>query len=964
VTRVPARLLRCVATALLALTLSAAAQDLPEAARSLMEEADRAREANHIDDAIAKYRRAIEVAPSLASAYVNLGALYFNQGKSAEAYDTFIRGVAAVPTDRTLLSNAAAAAQQVGKSAEALKFVDAAIERSARDAALHALRSTILRSLNRNDDALAAITRATQLAADEPKYQFTLGNLLAPLGRRDDAIAAYRRAVQLDKTFLRAYYNLGAVLFDAGRYDEALDAYRMALAPIDQAFAAHQPVEVIHARAYANLGAIYLKQQQWDAAIQAYAKSARLDDGTAAHYNLGFLYFTTGKFDRAEQEYRKALAGDPSLPLAYLHLGTIAFRAAKYDDAIRLLRDGLPHFGTDEKRAALRMLGRAQWTHGDAAAARASLQDAVDLDAHDAESLLLLGRIARHDRRTDEAKTLLDRAHAAAPQNQVITLEQALVARDANDLVAERAALEALPPRDVIRTELAVIAARQNPSAASLRALKIDAPDVAAVLDALDGRRDAAARVLAASASPLARGDAGLLLWELGRTGDAKPYLAAAHQAFAEWSEVTLAAGEIALAEKRYDDADRLLSSIRCDAKPQDAIVGSRLDLTLGADANVCGRARQSLAQALLAEAVDDVERAAKREDDAAGRRARQLADRAGSLDERYRGVAWLVRGTVDLVAGDDASARDELSRATGSGLPPALAAIARANLQAAQPLKETPADEEPVSSQPRRTVVVFLPDTPAENDKKLAEAATSIVNALAAESSLPLRVELFRRAADARAFVAANRDRVGVMITNPEVIASGFTPRYALAREGRTTYRRVVVVPAASSARTLGDLAGKSITAVDALGDDGVHVTTRVPDDLTAVANALYGRTAAALVAENNPLLAEHARELRVVHTTAPQSLPVVAFAAMPANDRAALDDAMRKLPRAALAPLQLTGLTRIGNEPHAAAKREVQTPTLAMLGLRLDPPPRMPLRVSVDLPRVDIPEDLFGKP
>src|ERR1043166_9357057 len=152
------------AAAVIALTILApvlrAQEDVPEVARTLMEDADRAREANRIDDAIAKYRRVIDVAPSLGSAYANLGALYFKQGKMAEAYDTFVRGVAAAPADRTLLSNAAATAQQLGKSADALKYVDEAISRSPRDAALHSLRSTVLRSLNHNEDALAAISEA------------------------------------------------------------------------------------------------------------------------------------------------------------------------------------------------------------------------------------------------------------------------------------------------------------------------------------------------------------------------------------------------------------------------------------------------------------------------------------------------------------------------------------------------------------------------------------------------------------------------------------------------------------------------------------------------------------------------------------------------------------------------------------------------------------------------------------
>jgi tetratricopeptide (TPR) repeat protein len=940
---------------------AARAQDVPEVARSLMEEADRAREANRLDEAVTKYRRVLQLAPGLASVYANLGALYFKQGKVTEAYDTFVRGLSNVPADRTLLSNAAATAQQLGKSADALGYVDTAIGRSTRDAALHSLRATILHSLKRNNEALAAITQATEIAPDDAKYRFSLGNILVSLGRTGDAIAAYRKAVDLDRNFLHAYFNLGAVLFEAGRYDEALDAYHMALAPIDLLFSSHQPVEAINARAYANLGAIYLKQQKWSEAIDAYQKAASLDDDTTAHYNLGFLFFTTGKMDRAQDEYRKALASDPTLPLANLHLGTIAFRAAKYDEAIKFFREGMPHFDSFSKPIALRMLGRAQLTRGDRAGARASLEEALTLDRNDVESLLLLGRLARRERRLADAKSLLDRAQIAAPQNPIMTLERALVARDANDLAGERAALEALPDRPALRAELAVVNLRQNPDAATLRAAHINAPEVTAVLDALDGKRDAAARTLSHSPSPIARGDAGLLFWELGKSAEAKPHLAAAHKVFADWNEVTLAAGELAIEAKRYDDAADLLSAIRCDAETWGR-AGPALELSLGPPADICGRTKKSLARALLLQSTDEINRAVKQQDEGAARRAAQLADRAAALDSHQQSLALVLRGTSQLILGSDTAARESLERAIDGNLPAAIEAIAKKNLDTAQP--PTPVPAEPTSTQARHTVVVFLPDTPAMTEKKLAEAAIAIVEGVASASSLPLKTELFRRAEDARAFIAANRDRVGVVIANPEFISHDFSPRYAFSHQGQTTYQRKVVVPVRSRAKSLSDLRGKMISAVDALSDDGIGVTTRVADDLTALANALYGRTDAALVSEFNPLLAEHAHELRVVHTTASRPLPVLAFAPMPAADRTALDDAVRSLPASIFAPLQFSGLIRLGGETRVARKREIVVVPAAALGLDVDPPIAVPLRVSVELPRVEIPEDLFGVP
>src|SRR2546428_11776957 len=112
---------------------------------------------------------------------------------------------------------------------------------------------------------------------------------------------------------------------------------------------------------------------------------------------------------------------------------------------------------------------------------------------------------------------------------------------------------------DVARGELAMASDR---SLATVRAVlsghaetRDISPLAAAVLDALNGRRDVAARMLAQINSPVARGDAGLLLWQLGREAEARSNLAAAHAALPHWNEVTIALGETALHARRFDEA-------------------------------------------------------------------------------------------------------------------------------------------------------------------------------------------------------------------------------------------------------------------------------------------------------------------------------------------------------------------------------------------------------------------------
>jgi tetratricopeptide (TPR) repeat protein len=874
-----------------------AQEDIPEVARSLMEEAERARDAGRNDEAIAKYARVIEVAPSLASAYVNLGAIYFKQGKVEDAYKTFAKGVENAPADRTLLSNAAAAAQQLGKSAEALKFVDRALETNKRDAALYALRSTILRSLQRNDEALAAQQQAVQLSPDDARLQFSLGNLLYQGGKANEAIAAYRKAVELDRTYLRAWYNLGAVLFESGRFDDALQAYKIALEPIEQSFAKREKVDPIHSRAYANLGAIYLRQKLYPQAADAYQKALRLEpNATDVLYNLAFIDYTTGKLDRADEEYRKVMAADPSLPLAYLHLGEIAFKKGDAAKAIQLLTQGMSHFDHDMRLTALHTLGRAQLARGDRAGAHTTFEE-----------------IAREQ--PDAVDALIH-----------LTYEKFVAARDAADLAAERTALETLMARgatDAMRAEHALLLIRQGDiaTAQSELALAPNArnllpPFVQAILDASAGKRDAAARALAQLNSPAAKGNAGLLLWQLGRDADARPHLSGAHTAFPDWNEVTIALADIAYRAKRYDEVITLLSDLKCDDE-------------------LCARAKRQLNASFLSAALEDLQ--------SSPRRALQLAERAGNDP-----MALFIRGTSELATGDLANARDLLGRAISGGLPPALELAAKKNLDAAQPPVEVPAPVEPTSATQRRTVVVFLPDAPVENDRKLAET----INGMVASSTVPLQIEFFRRAEDARTFLNANRDKVGMIIANPEFLGGGdFTARYQFSRDGRRTYTRVVVVPAKSPVRNLNELRGKTMSVVEILGDMGPAEVVRVSDDLTAIANVLYGKTDAALVSEANPLLQQRASDLRVIASSAPQPLPVVAFAPMPEADRTALDAVLRGAQSA------IGSLARIEREAPAQPKREIAY--VASLGLRpFDPPANVPLRFTADLPRIEIPE------
>ena len=876
------RLRAFIAILLLALPLCAWSQeDIPEVARSLMEEGDRAREAGRLDDALAKYRKAIEAAPQLASAYAERRR---DLVPAAEGR----RGVQALRPRRrtgavgpTLLSNAAAAAQQLGKSSEALTFVDRALDKNPRDAALHALRGTILRSLDRDADAVAALQEATRLAPNEARHHFSLGNALYATGKKDDAIEEYRKAIAIDRDYTRAYYNLGAALFETGRYSEALAAYTKALEPIDKAFAKKENVDPIHARAYANLGAIWMKQQGWQQAADAYAKSLQLEPKSAgAHYNLGFIYFNWNKPDRAEQEYRAALAIDPTLPLAYLHLGEIAWKRGDAAQTVKLLREGLPRFDAPSKPVALRLLGRAELKLGNIDAAASALNE----NANDAESMILLSRLERRRKHLDDA------AHAIAgvpADNRAAILERALIARDradswpsvrpwSNSWRRTRIAPSSAPPS--ARTCCGAATSKPRASTSTPRS---SPPSRSAT----PTRWRSSRRIRSPAATP-ASTLAG------GRSREARASLTAALAADPCVGRSRPAAGEIALSEREYSNAVELLTRFasKCPLPPGEGgaerrVRGEQVAVSIGTTEDLCPRSKRDLAIALLALANSEPHN------------VRTLTERAVALDDRWTGIAQFIRGTSELANGNNDDARAAFNRALTAGLPTAAETAAKRYVDALQPVAEAP---QPSSSTPRRTVVVFLPDIPADTEKRLAETMTAYLNQVAAASSVPLNIELFRRADDARAYFAANRGSVGVVIANPEFVselAGDLSPKFQFAREGRTSYKRVVIVPASSS---LKDLRGRTMSIAEGLRDSsgtGAKLV-RATDDDAAVANVLFGKSDAAYVSEANPLLAQNGGKLRIL-SSASAPMPVIAFAPLLPADRDALQPAIRPAAR-----------------------------------------------------------------
>ena len=155
----------------------------------------RCKDQGKLDEAVACYRRALELKPDYAEAHNNLGIALKDQGKLDEAVACYRRALELKPDYAEAHNNLGNALKDQGKL----------------------------------DEAVACYRRALELKPDFAEAHNNLGNALKDQGKLDEAVACYRRALELKPDYAEAHNNLGIALNDQGKLDEAVACYRRAL---------------------------------------------------------------------------------------------------------------------------------------------------------------------------------------------------------------------------------------------------------------------------------------------------------------------------------------------------------------------------------------------------------------------------------------------------------------------------------------------------------------------------------------------------------------------------------------------------------------------------------------------------------------------------------------------------------------------------------------------------------------
>ena len=223
------------------------------------------------DEAVACFRKALEIQPDYANAHSNLG-------NTLQAKGDLDGAISEYRTALRLKPDFAGAHYNLGNALDAKGDLDGAI---------------------------AEFRTAIRLQPDHANARTNLGNALYARGALDGAIAEYRVALRLQPDLATAHYNLGNVLKDKGDLDGAVAEFRTAIR-----------LQPDYTNAHTNLGNALKAKGDLDGAIAEYRTAIRLQpDHARRDVHLGFALWMKGDIQAAWEEFHRVYKLAPNDPM-------------------------------------------------------------------------------------------------------------------------------------------------------------------------------------------------------------------------------------------------------------------------------------------------------------------------------------------------------------------------------------------------------------------------------------------------------------------------------------------------------------------------------------------------------------------------------------------------------------------------------------------------------------------------
>jgi tetratricopeptide (TPR) repeat protein len=270
------------------------------------------------------------------------------------------------------------------------------------------------------DAARACFSRAVELAPSDRDWRLHHIVATRETGDVDGAREALEQLVADEPDFAPAQQRLGVWLLEVGDTAAAEEAFQRVVELAPDA-----------AEGYAGLGEVLLRQRDYAGAAGRLEAALERDDGLrTAHYLLGQAYRRLGRQEEALRELKAGVDAKPRFlpdrystdaagfavnPVARIDQAEHLLNARRPWEAMEILEQVLEHHPDDV--VALNKLAIAQAELGAFASARATLQQALEVDASHVATHVNLAAVATRTEWWDEALVHANAAVERGPQN-------------------------------------------------------------------------------------------------------------------------------------------------------------------------------------------------------------------------------------------------------------------------------------------------------------------------------------------------------------------------------------------------------------------------------------------------------------------------------------------------------------------------------------------------------------------
>ena len=247
------------------------------------------------------------VRPAVMGAFailvIGLGTLTWSQAAIYQNGITFFNHVVAHnPTARAAYHNLSSELFQAGRTEEAYEANLKAIELRPNNSAAHSNFATVLILMKRYDEAMESLKRALELNPHNEAAWQNYGSLLLKQQRYEEAYAANLKAIELRPNNSKTHYGLATALTLLKRYDEAEESLKrtLELNPKNEA-------------AWLSYGNLHLEQQRYEEAVAAFRETINLnEDSVLAHGGIADSYYRLGNHSKAMEWIGRAQALTPT----------------------------------------------------------------------------------------------------------------------------------------------------------------------------------------------------------------------------------------------------------------------------------------------------------------------------------------------------------------------------------------------------------------------------------------------------------------------------------------------------------------------------------------------------------------------------------------------------------------------------------------------------------------------------